>query len=220
MDLDFYAAVARDLRRELGGILTLEPHTRILEIGSGAAGILTHLGESNERHAVDPLENFYALVERFRAYRDPAVHYRTGSGEKLAFPADYSHLVIIDNVLDHCAEPDRVLDEIQRVLKPEGVVYLRQNTYHPWGRLVRWSMERFQIDQGHPHTISKGYLRRRFEKLGLEARRFEHGGYWATWSAEIRSPRTLDRVKALLMATRDRTLYILQKPALAASAHF
>ncbi len=83
MDLDFYAAVARDLRRELGGILTLEPHTRILEIGSGAAGILTHLGESNERHGVDPLENFYALVERFRAYRDPAVHYRTGSGEKL-----------------------------------------------------------------------------------------------------------------------------------------
>ena len=219
MDLGFYAAFARDLRRQLDGILTLESHTRILEIGSAAAGILTHLGESNERHAVDPLEEFYATVERFRSYRDPAVHYHAGSGEKLAFPAGYFHLVIMDNVLDHCAEPDRVLNEIQRLLKPGGTVYLRQNTYHPWGRLVRWSMERFQIDQGHPHTFSKGNLQRRFEKLGLELRRFEHGGYWATWSAEIRSPRALDRAKALLLATRDRTLYILQKPAPAAATH-
>ena len=58
MDLDFYAAFAQALRRELDGILTLTPDTRILEIGSGAAGILTHLSESNYRHAVDPTGGF------------------------------------------------------------------------------------------------------------------------------------------------------------------
>lgn len=219
MDLDFYAAFAQALRRELDGIITLGADTRVLEIGSGAAGILTHLGESHERHAVDPLEEFYASEERFRAYRDPAVRYHAGTGENLGFPAGHFHLVIMDNVLDHCADPDRVLDEIQRVLKPGGTVYLRQNTYHLWGRMVRRLMECFQIDRGHPHTFSKEYLRRRFEKLGLEVRRFQRGGYRATWSAEIRSPRLLDRVKALLLATRDRTLYVLQKPARPAGAH-
>ena len=41
----------------------------------------------------------------------------------------------------------------------------------------------------------------------------ERGGYWATWRKEIRSSRPLDQAKALLLATRDRTLYILQKSA-------
>ena len=213
MDLDFYVAFAQALRRELDGILTLTPDTRILEIGSGAAGILTYLSESNYRHAVDPLEDFYASIERFSAFRDPVVQYHTGAGEKLDFPANHFDLIIMDNVLDHCADPAQVLIEMHRVLKPEGTTYFRQNTYHFWGRLVRGLMECFQIDRGHPHTFSKGYLLRHFKRLRLEVRRFERGGYWATWSNEIRSSRTLDRIKALLLATRDRTLYILQKSA-------
>ena len=213
MALDFYAAFAQALRRELDGMLTVTADTRILEIGSGAAGILTHLSESNYRHAVDPLEDFYASIERFSAFRDPGVQYHAGAGEKLDFPADHFDLVIMDNVLDHCADPEQVLLEMHRVLKPDGTAYFRQNTYHFWGRLVRGLMECFQIDRGHPHTFSKRYLRRRFTRLGLTVRRFERGGYWATWCAEIRSSRPLDRVKALLLATRDRTLYILQKSA-------
>lgn len=213
MALDFYAAFAQALRRELDGMLTVTADTRILEIGSGAAGILTHLSESNYRHAVDPLEDFYASIERFSAFRDPGVQYHAGAGEKLDFPADHFDLVIMDNVLDHCADPELVLLEMHRVLKPDGTAYFRQNTYHFWGRLVRGLMECFQIDRGHPHTFSKRYLRRRFTRLGLTVRRFERGGYWATWCAEIRSSRRLDRVKALLLATRDRTLYILQKSA-------
>lgn len=93
------------------------------------------------------------------------------------------------------------------------MAYFRQNTYHLWGRLVRGLMEWFQIDRGHPHTFSKQYLQRHFNCLGLAVHRFERGGYWATWSKEIHSPRPLDRIKALLCATRDHTLYILQKPA-------
>lgn len=213
MALDFYAAFAQALRRELDGMITLTADTRILEIGSGAAGILTHLSESNYRHAVDPLEDFYASIERFRAFRDPAVQYHAGAGEQLDFPADHFDLVIMDNVLDHCADPEQVLFEMHRVLKPEGTAYFRQNTYHLWGRLVRGLMECFQIDRGHPHTFSKRYLRRRFARLGLTVRRFERGGYWATWRKEIRSSRPLDQAKALLLATRDRTLYILQKSA-------
>lgn len=213
MALDFYAAFAQALRRELDGMLTVTADTRILEIGSGAAGILTHLSESNYRHAVDPLEDFYASIERFSAFRDPGVQYHAGAGEKLDFPADHFDLVIMDNVLDHCADPEQVLLEMHRVLKPDGTAYFRQNTYHFWGRLVCGLMECFQIDRGHPHTFSKRYLRRRFTRLGLTVRRFERGGYWATWRAEIRSSHRLDRVKALLLATRDRTLYILQKSA-------
>ena len=213
MDLEFYASFAQALRREIDGLLSLGPETCILEIGSGAAGILTHLGESEHRHAVDPLEDFYASVERFSAFRDPAVQYCTGTGEKLDFADDYFDLVIVDNVLDHCDDPDQVLAEMHRVLKRGGVVYFRQNTYHLWGRLVRGLMEWFQIDQGHPHTFSKRYLQRRFNRLGLAVHRFGRGGYWATWRKEICSPRLLDRIKALLCATRDRTLYILQKPA-------
>ncbi|NKB65757.1 MAG: methyltransferase domain-containing protein [Candidatus Latescibacteria bacterium] len=213
MDLEFYVAFAGDMRRELDGILTLSPETRILEIGSGAAGILTHLDETPHRHAIDPLEDFYASVERFQAFRDPAVQYYTGVGEKLDFAADHFDLIIMDNVLDHCADPGQVLDEMARVLKPGGIVYFRQNTYHAWGQFVRFLMERIQFDKGHPHTFSKAYLQRHFNRLGLSTSYYHTGGYWSTWKSEIRSSRTFDRIKALLCATRDRTLYILRRPA-------
>ena len=94
VDLNFYAYFAQALRREIDSLLTLGPQTRILEIGSGAAGILTHLGESDHRHAVDPLEDFYASVEPFSASRDPAVQYYTGTGEKLDFADSYFDLEI------------------------------------------------------------------------------------------------------------------------------
>jgi hypothetical protein len=59
--LDFYQDYAADLAKDMEGILKIREDSKILEIGSGAAGILTFLN-SNFRYAVDPLEDFYSSV--------------------------------------------------------------------------------------------------------------------------------------------------------------
>jgi ubiquinone/menaquinone biosynthesis C-methylase UbiE len=133
MELEYYKNYADDIKERVRPFITLEHATHILEVGSGAAGIITHFTECDFRYAIDPLEDFYASIPEFAAYRDKRVEYMTAMGEHLAFRDGFFDLVIMDNVLDHCKEPDRVMGEIHRVMKSGGIVFFRQNIYHLWG---------------------------------------------------------------------------------------
>jgi len=120
-------------------------------------------------------------------------------------------LIIIDNVLDHCDNPIEVLKEIKRVLKKNGILYFRQNTYHFWGRFIRIIMEFFLIDKGHPHTFSKNILERTFKQLGFSILYKDSNGYFSTWKWEIKSKRIIDKIKAVLLVNRDKYTLILKK---------
>ncbi len=110
MNLRFYEGYAEELLNEIGNYLNIVDDTVILEIGSGAAGILTFL-KSKHRFAIDPLENFYATIPKFSDFRDPTVHYYSGKGEELPFERNFFDFIIMDNVLDHCDVPHKVMDD-------------------------------------------------------------------------------------------------------------
>ena len=183
--LNFYKNFAVEIIDLLKPHIEINRETKILEIGSGAAGIITHI-PSDYRYAIDPLENFYASIQRYKDYRDKQVFYQTAVGEHLPFKSEYFDLIIIDNVLDHCDNPIEVLKEIKRVLKKNGILYFRQNTYHFWGRFIRIIMEFFLIDKGHPHTFSKNILERTFKQLGFSILYKDSNGYFSTWKWEIK----------------------------------
>ena len=206
----FYEHYARKLESELQGILAIQCGTRILEVGSGAAGIVTFL-ESDHKYAVDPLEEYYGSVPAFTTARDPRVRYAAARGEELPFDKDSFDLVITDNVLDHCESPQQVVSEMHRVLAPGGILYLRLNVYHAWGRMVRQLAELAHIDKGHPHTFTSRSLRRLLTTKGLELVSFSESGYWPTWRTELTSGSRKDLLKAMTFATRNKTTYILRK---------
>jgi ubiquinone/menaquinone biosynthesis C-methylase UbiE len=210
LDLEFYERFARDLKETIKPFLSITKETYILEIGSGAAGILTYL-KSNHRFAIDPLENVYASIEKFSSARDNSVEYKEAMAESLPFENNLFDLVIIDNVLDHCEDPKKVLSEMNRVLKKNGKVYFRQNTYHYWGKIVRKLIEFFKIDRGHPHTFTKFELKKLFSQNHCQILHTQHNGYYKTWLKEIKSSRLYDKIKAIIFATRDKTLYVLNK---------
>jgi len=210
LDLEFYKAYAEDLTRELKDILMIDMKTAILEIGSGAAGILTFLpGEI--RHAIDPLENFYSPVSKFVEFRDKRVRYQTMKAEHLEFSDQMFDLIICDNVFDHCDDPDRVLREMRRVLKKGGGVYLRLVTYHPWGKLIRILLEKFQIDKGHPHTFTKSSLSAALHHNGFHIVKIKSRGYFKSWLDDLFTGSLKGFTKAILFATRDKTLYVLKR---------
>jgi SAM-dependent methyltransferase len=63
-----------------------------------------------------------------------------GLGEALPFPAEAFDLVIGLWVLEHLAQPERVLSKIRRVLAPGGrFIFLTPNALHPLVRANRLS---------------------------------------------------------------------------------
>jgi len=210
IDLTYLKHYANELMQEVSGYVEFNSDTSILEIGSGAAGILTFL-PSNDKHAIDPLEDYFSSIERYSSFRDKQVQYQTGVGEHLPYQDRYFDFIIIDNVLDHCNSPEDVVKEMYRVLKPGGHVYFRQHTYHLWGKIVRELLELVQVDKGHPHTFLKSYLEQLVRRNGFTIIKKKSRGYYSTWKSELQSPRLIDKLKVLLFATRDKTLYILNK---------
>lgn len=210
LDLSYFKTFAEELQSFMP-VGTVTTSTSILEIGSGPAGILTHL-DTPDKHAIDPLETFYATVDAFARVRDPRTHYYAVRGEELPFPDRRFDLVIMDNVLDHAQDPMQVLREMQRVIKPNGVVFFRQNVYHVWGLGVRWLMERFVLDPGHPHTFTSASLRSALSSLGFVIEREKRRGHIRTWWQELRSGNRKALVRALLFVTRDKVTYALRAP--------
>ncbi len=207
---DYYRYSAEEIRTFIKLYKPINAETAILEIGSGATGILTFLTESNARYAIDPLEPFYSSVDTFVKLRDQKVNYSSDKGESLSFRDNMFDLLIVDNVLDHCENPELVLAEMKRVLKPDGLIYFRQNTYNFYGKTIRLLMELFLIDKGHPFTFTKTGLRKMFNRFEFTTLQSKHNGYFDTWKSELTSGSVKDFIKAFLFVTRDRMTVLLK----------
>jgi ubiquinone/menaquinone biosynthesis C-methylase UbiE len=210
IDCRFYEAYAHELLEQLEGILEIEKHTPILEIGTGAAGIITFL-QSNQRYGIDPLEDFYSSVENFKKSRDPHVKYQAAKAEELPFEDNKFQLLIIDNVLDHCDDIEMVFKEMRRVLQPNGKVYLRLNVYTYWGKVVRLLVAKLKIDPGHPYTFARRSILSLFKNHDFKILKTEEQGYWKTWFREIRSGKLKELLKAVTISSPNKTAYILEK---------
>jgi SAM-dependent methyltransferase len=105
----------------------------ILHVGSGAEGEINFISEGN-RVAIDPLSDFYKL--HFSDIMNKDVDYLKGRGENLPFEDNSFDLVISWNSLDHTEYPIKVLSEITRVLKKNGIFYLGIHTRSQYGLLV------------------------------------------------------------------------------------
>lgn len=210
LDLEFYERFARDVEAAVAPHIAIKKDSYILEIGSGAAGIITYIN-SNNRFAIDPLEDVYASIEKFSSVRDKDVNYKQAKAEDIPFEDNKFDFIIMDNVLDHCEDPVKVLLEMKRVIKINGIIYFRQNTYHLWGKIIRKAIEFFKIDKGHPHTFLKSELNKLFVINKMKILLFNESGYFKTWLREIKSNRFYDKMKALIFATRDKTTFILMK---------
>lgn len=124
---------ARAVRAQLNKFICLTEQTKALEVGSGAHGLIFFLGLKNGI-GLDPLADEYR--ELFPFWQSGASTVK-GEGEKIPFPEACFDLVLSDNVVDHAEDPQKILDEMARVLKPGGLLYFTVNVHHPfWAGLA------------------------------------------------------------------------------------
>ena len=118
---------SRRVRGLLEGFQPIAPDARVVEVGSGAHGLIFHFGSSSAI-GVDPLAVSYRnLFPRWqsRATTVAAV------GESLPFPDRSFDVVLCDNVVDHAESPRQIVRELTRVLVPGGLLYFTVNIHHP-----------------------------------------------------------------------------------------
>jgi SAM-dependent methyltransferase len=181
-DLDWYKTRAERVLRLLGeqGVRPSE-ESSVAELGSGPLGIIGFL-PGGDRYAIDPLMDYYNSESSLVSGRNPAVRYIAAKGEDVPIDESKCDLVLIDNCLDHCEDPGKVLDECRRILKDDGQLYLTLNVRSSLGWVVRNAMEVFEIDPGHPHSYHSRNLRSLISSHG-----FREQGFWIQpWSEAFR----------------------------------
>ena len=105
---------------------------RVLDIGSGGGFLAEEFAALGCRvTGVDPARASVAAARAHAAGRGLRVDYLVGAGEELPVPDAAFDVACCCDVLEHVADPDRVIGEAARVLRPGGL-YLFDTINRTW----------------------------------------------------------------------------------------
>lgn len=143
----FYTDVADDTITLIEGHEPLRGRL-VLDVGAGQEQFgrrfvdrgARYLAVDLEREPLSPETDSGAVIAR---------------GEQLPFPDGFADVVMSNNVMEHVTQPGRIADEMLRVARPGGLVFISYTAWaSPWG--------------GHEtspwHLLGGDYARRRYER--------------------------------------------------------
>ena len=144
------------IRQRLEKYGAISDDSKILEVGSGAHGLIFCFGKGRVV-GIDPLAvDYKRLFPRWQA----SAQIIAAIGERLPFADSSFDIVLSDNVIDHAENPIAILKDIVRVLKPSGLLYFTVNIHHPIYSLASaahglWSALgiRYEISPFADHTV-------------------------------------------------------------------
>jgi SAM-dependent methyltransferase len=194
------------VRARLEAIRPIDGDARVLEVGSGAHGLVFYFGPSTWTRGVgvDPLACEYAAL--FPAWQRRAQTI-AAAGEQLPFAGSTFDVVLCDNVVDHAEDPSEIVRELARVVAPGGLVYFTVNFHHAvysWAARLHaaWNAAglRYEIGPFADHTVHLTLegARGLFNGLPLRVLEERHDEEDARALARRRPPRHAgDRLKKL-----------------------
>jgi SAM-dependent methyltransferase len=130
--------------------------TKILDVGCGPYP-LSLFFQRGRKYGLDPLVEEYKKI--FVLPKN--VHFKRGVAEKIPWPRDAFDIVICRDALDHTANPEKTLKEINRVLKQDGYLILGVNVFSPFLTFLKKLVEKLKLplrEKMHPHFFTKNDL--------------------------------------------------------------
>ena len=161
----------------------LEPYRstgRLLDVGCGQGGFLQTAKEMG--WTVEGVELAPPLAELVEKYYGIPVH--VGTLEELRLPSGYYDVVFFNELLEHIYTPRSFLEEVLRILRKGGAVFLRtrnHRSFSAWFCQEDWRELAF-LEKGHVCFYSPRTVRRIFSTLGFHIRHIR------TWGVSIHAP--------------------------------
>jgi ubiquinone/menaquinone biosynthesis C-methylase UbiE len=140
---------------------------RFLDIGCGTGWAVRYtaglVGEGGEACGIDISPK---MIERAKAKSrdDGNIHFYQADAEEIPFEDGFFDSIICTNSFHHYLHPSSVLNEVRRVLKPGGRVYIMDPSADSF--IVRW-VERLTTKKSPDHV--KLYMTAEFRALFEEA---------------------------------------------------
>ena len=155
-------------------------YSRALEVGPGAGIYLPSLGSSYERVTAFDRERVFLKHARTLATQHPNLELVVGNIAECGMRTGAFQLILCSEVIEHVADPRSALQELHRLLAPEGVLILTtpqrfslleqlsRIAYLPGAiRLARWVYDEPVWDDGHVSLMTEGELRHRLDEAGF-----------------------------------------------------
>ncbi len=144
-------AICKDIRKHRAS--NGEKKSRILDVGCGTGAITEGMSRNfkdSEIHAIDISDWSIRMCKKY--YPKSKVRYKVGDAFKLPYKDDYFDCVISTEVIEHVLESDKIIEEIRRVLKKNGLMILNVPfKYHPiWN--MEWIRGLISIDYKREHV--------------------------------------------------------------------
>ena len=196
------------------------------------ASLMLDIGCGEGRHIFGAMENFPDIncigidmdepsiakavegPEYFKSISNAHVDFIKGSAYSLPFNDDSADLIVCSEVLEHLREYEEAVKEIDRVLKPGGVLLISVPSYLPEKICWLLSNDYQNMPGGHLRIFKKNSLAKLIKKFDyrlLSSERFHalHSPYW--WLRCI-FWKTQDTNKIIALYKKVLEKQILEKP--------
>lgn len=124
----------------------------VLELACGSGQITFNLADGAKSWtATDFSENM--ILEAKKRSQNPRIKFEWQDATNLTYEDETFDVVVIANALHIMPDPDRALGEIQRVLKPEGIMYAPTFVYEKdYSKFILWVLKRLGFQTFHKWT--------------------------------------------------------------------
>ncbi|TQV65980.1 class I SAM-dependent methyltransferase [Exilibacterium tricleocarpae] len=172
--------------------LKMQPHQRLLDLGCGEGR--HSLGAYMLHEAIDVYgvdlshRDLTTAAQRFREFDEPdnprkRLSLAVADGLRLPFADNSFDRVVCAEVLEHIPDYRGMLREIDRVLKPDGLLAI--SVPRAWPERVCWALSEayHRVEGGHIRIFNAAGLRRDVENHGLRryARHWAHALHVPFW---------------------------------------
>jgi len=121
--------------------------------------------------------DYYKDAINYAKKDEDKINFIVADAHKLPFKANFFDIVCAVEVLEHLTNPERVLSEINRVLKKGGYLIVVQDTDSLLFRTVWWFWTKwkgFVWNNSHISCVTPDVLLRRIKKQGFKIEKFRY----------------------------------------------
>lgn len=137
----------------------------VLDIGGGDGSFYPLIKELCSLYiAIEPSEK---MIRKFQHSENKYICY--GYGEATPCRSKISDIIVLNSVLDHCFDPNRVLSEAGRVLRPGGNIFILLANEGAWYKsLFRgYNVNKKMKSDEHNFYFNSDEIKRMLEKEGF-----------------------------------------------------